>query len=104
MHIAGHFHGCEDEVAATSTDCQTIDHKVHLTADGVHSDAHSKPSGIATDCSIYHVYVGLNGCLTAALSMSILPTRGVVDSFAKIDDIKAEAVDRLRIRGPPLLS
>jgi hypothetical protein len=50
------------------------------------------------------VYVGLNGCLSAALSMSGLPTRGVVNSIAKFDGINAESVDRLRIRGPPLPS
>lgn len=114
MHIASHFHDCEGEVAATSADCETVHNKAHFTVDGPHSfashsddkhsDSHSKSSGIATDCAIYHVYAGLTGCLSAILSMSALHAHGMVNSVAKIDGFAAEAVDRLRIRGPPQLS
>ncbi|MDB4224634.1 hypothetical protein N9850_12750 [Granulosicoccus sp.] len=111
MHIAGHFQDCEVDFTAASADCEADNHHhhPHLTPDGAHSfdnhsDTHSNSSGVTTDCAIYHVYVGLNGCLSAALSMPGLPTRGVVNSVAKFDGTNAESVYRLRIRGPPLPS
>ena len=112
MHIAGHFQDCEVDFTAASDGCEADNHHhhhAHLISDGSHSfdnhsDAHSNSSGITTDCAIYHVYVGLNGCLSAALSMSAIPTLGVASSVTKFDGITVGRVDRLRIRGPPLRS
>lgn len=109
MHIVSHLHDCEDVSAAVSAECEHVDHQIDLTPDDVpsfdeHSETSSKFSAIDADCSIYHLYVGLSGCLAAAQSIFTLPANAVVNSVTTFDDIPTEAADRLRIRGPPILS